>query len=102
MFNLYRPGAMEGHVCVKHPFLITHYYHSGFSIAGEHTLLVFDYWRGERGELTPELQLTPEKLRAYDNVFVFISHEHIDHLDPVVFTWNEAGNVSWIKDFPEF
>ena len=86
---------MEGHVCVKHPFLITHYYHSGFSIAGEHTLLVFDYWRGERGELTPELQLTPEKLRAYDNVFVFISHEHIDHLDPVVFTWNEAGNVSW-------
>ena len=93
---------MEVHVCVKHPFLITHYYHSGFSIAGEHTLLVFDYWRGERGELTPELQLTPEKLRAYDKVFVFISHEHIDHLDPVVFTWNEAGNVSWIvsSDMP--
>ena len=102
MLILYRPGAMEVHVCVKHPFLITHYYHSGFSIAGEHTLLVFDYWRGERGELTPELQLTPEKLRAYDKVFVFISHEHIDHLDPVVFTWNEAGNVSWIvsSDMP--
>ena len=93
---------MEVRVCVKHPFLITHYYHSGFSVAGEHTILIFDYWRGERGELAPELQLTPEKLRAYDNVFVFISHEHIDHLDPVVFTWNEAGNVSWIvsSDMP--
>ena len=91
MFDLYRPGAMEVLVCVKHPFMITHFYHSGFSVAGEHTLLVFDYWRGERGELTPKLQLTPEKLRAYDNVFVFISHEHIDHLDPVVFSWNEAG-----------
>ena len=102
MFNLYRPGAMEVYVCVKQPFLITHFYHSGFSVAGEHTLLVFDYWRGERGELAGNLQLTPEKLRAYDNVFVFISHEHIDHLDPVVFTWNEAGNVSWIvsSDMP--
>lgn len=87
---------------MKQPFLITHFYHSGFSVAGEHTLLVFDYWRGERGELTPELQLTPGKLRSYDNVFVFISHEHIDHLDPVVFTWNEAGNVTWIvsSDMP--
>ena len=87
---------------MKQPFLITHFYHSGFSVAGEHTLLVFDYWRGEHGELTPELELTPERLRAYDNVFVFISHEHIDHLDPVVFTWNEAGNVSWIvsSDMP--
>ena len=82
--------------------LITHYYHSGFSVAGEHTLLVFDYWRGERGELTPEKQLTPEKLAKFDNVFVFISHEHIDHLDPVVFSWNEAGNVSYIvsSDMP--
>jgi len=87
---------------VKQPFLITHFYHSGFSVAGKHTLLIFDYWRGERGELTPDIQLTAEKLRAYDNVFVFISHEHIDHLDPVVFTWNEAGNVSWIvsSDMP--
>jgi len=87
---------------MKQPFLITHFYHSGFSVAGEHTLLVFDYWRGERGELTPELQLTPGKLRSYDNVFVFISHEHIDHLDPVVFTWNESGNVTWIvsSDMP--
>ena len=102
MFSLYAQWAMEVRVCVKHPFLITHFYHSGFSVAGEHTLLVFDYWRGERGELSPELQLTAEKLRAYDSVFVFISHEHIDHLDPVVFSWNEAGNVSWIvsSDMP--
>ena len=82
--------------------LITHYYHSGFSVASKKTLVVFDYWRGERGELSPELQLNPEKLKKYENVFVFISHEHIDHLDPVVFTWAEAGNVSYIvsSDMP--
>ena len=82
--------------------LITHYYHSGFSVASEHTLVVFDYWRGEKAELPPDKQLTVEKLKAFDNVFVFISHEHIDHLDPVVFTWGEAGNVSYIvsSDMP--
>ncbi len=82
--------------------MITHYYHSGFSVASEHTLAVFDYWRGERGELAPDKQLTPEKLAKFDHVFVFISHEHIDHLDPVVFTWADAGNVSYIvsSDMP--
>ena len=95
-------NAVEVHVFVDQNLLITHFYHSGFSVADEHTMLVFDYWRGERGELTPDKQLTPEKLKKYDKVFVFISHEHIDHLDPVVFSWNEAGNVSYIvsSDMP--
>ena len=93
---------MEVYVFVERNLLITHYYHSGFSVASEHTLAVFDYWRGERGELTPDKQLTPDQLKKYDNVFVFISHEHIDHLDPVVFSWNETGNVSYIvsSDMP--
>ena len=93
---------MEVRIFVEQNLLITHYYHSGFSVAGEHTLLVFDYWRGERGELTPDRQLTPETLAKFDNVFVFISHEHIDHLDPVVFNWSEAANVSYIvsSDMP--
>ena len=93
---------MEVHIFVEQDLLITHFYHSGFSVASEHTLAVFDYWRGERGELPPDKQLTPEKLKKYDNVFVFISHEHIDHLDPVVFTWADAGNISYIvsSDMP--
>ena len=94
--------AVEVRICVEQDLLITHYYHSGFSVASERTLVVFDYWRGEKAELPPDKQLTVEKLKAFDNVFVFISHEHIDHLDPVVFTWSEAGNVSYIvsSDMP--
>ena len=94
--------AVEVSGRVEQKLLITHFYHSGFSVASEHTLAVFDYWRGERGELTPEIELTPEKLRRYDHVFVFISHEHIDHLDPVVFSWSSAANVSYIvsSDMP--
>ena len=81
---------------------ITHYYHSGFSVSEGQILLVFDYWRGEEGELTPDLELTPEILREFQQVFVFISHEHIDHMDPVVFTWKDVANVSYIvsSDMP--
>ena len=87
---------------MEQKLLITHYYHSGFSVASERTLAVFDYWRGENGELTPDRQLTPAALKKYENVFVFISHEHIDHLDPIVYSWNDLGNVTYIvsSDMP--
>ena len=32
-------------------YLVTHYYHSGFSVACEDTMLIFDYWLGEGEEL---------------------------------------------------
>ena len=94
--------AVEVCVYVEHNLLITHYYHSGFSVSSKRTLIVFDYWRGEHGELAPEKQLTPGLLEQYENVFVFISHEHIDHLDPIVFSWNTIGNVSYFvsSDMP--
>ena len=83
-------------------YIITHYYHSGFSVSHEDTLLIFDYWRGEEGELTEELQLKEDDLRSYRQVFVFISHEHVDHMDPIVFTWQKLGNVRYIvsSDMP--
>jgi L-ascorbate metabolism protein UlaG (beta-lactamase superfamily) len=87
---------------VSKTLIITHYYHSGFSVADENVLLVFDYWRGEEGELTHELELTGVELAKYRNVYVFISHEHIDHMDPIVFSWKNAANVSYIvsSDMP--
>ena len=83
-------------------FRITHYYHSGFSVEAGDLLFVFDYWRGEHGELRGRRQLLPEQLSGYRQVYVFISHEHIDHLDPVVFAWKEKANVSYIvsSDMP--
>lgn len=95
-------AAVEVHICVEQKIIITHYYHSGFSIENEHTMLIFDYWRGEHEELPPERQITTEKLKQFDHVFVFISHEHVDHLDPIVFTWNHTGNISYIvsSDMP--
>ena len=83
-------------------FIITHYYHSGFSVANGDSLLVFDYWRGEEGELTGKRALTPEDLAAYAHVYVFVSHDHIDHLDPVIYTWVDHPSISYIvsSDMP--
>ena len=75
---------------------ITYYLHSGFSVAMEDVLLVFDYWTGEQGELPQDKRITPEFLRTFREVYVFISHEHPDHLDPVVFTWRTEVPITYI------
>ncbi len=81
---------------------VTYYLHSGFSISMEDVLLVFDYWRGEQDELPQEKRITPEFLSQFREVYVFISHEHPDHLDPVVFTWREHAPVTYLvsSDMP--
>ena len=83
-------------------YAVTHFYHSGFSVSCGDTILVFDYWRGENGELAENLQLTPEILGAYSHIIVFISHDHPDHMDPVVFTWKDVPGLQYViaSDMP--
>lgn len=75
---------------------ITYYHHSGFSVALEDTLLVFDYWTGEHGELPQEKRITPEFLSHFKEIVVFISHEHPDHMDHQVFEWSKDFPVTYI------
>ena len=70
---------------------IIYHYHSGFSVQVGSTLLVFDYWEGEKRDLAQVGRITPAFLRSFEQIFVFISHAHPDHLDPVVFTWEAEG-----------
>ena len=82
---------------------VTYYHHSGFSIAWEKVLLVFDYWLGENGEVPEDKRITPEFLDEFEEIYVFISHEHPDHLDPVVFDWrNSVERIAYIvsSDMP--
>ena len=75
---------------------VTYYHHSGFSVASDDVLLVFDYWRG-MGEKFPEaLGITPEILARYQEVYVFITHEHEDHYDGVVYTWDQYAPVTYV------
>jgi len=75
---------------------ITYYHHSGFSAALDDTLLIFDYWTGEHGELPFPKRITPETLGRYREIVVFISHEHPDHMDPAVFEWRKDFPVTYI------
>jgi len=75
---------------------ITYYLHSGFSAALDDTLLVFDYWTGEHGELPFDQRITPEYLQKFREIVVFVSHEHPDHMDPQVFEWRKDFPVTYI------
>ena len=76
---------------------VTYHYNSGFSIRVGSTLLVFDYWEGEGRRLSEVGRLNPGILSAFEQVYVFISHAHPDHLDPVVYDWrNDVPNIQYI------
>lgn len=78
---------------------VTYYLHSGFSTALNDTLLVFDYWLGEHQELPESKRITAEYLQQFSEIVVFISHKHPDHLDPEVFEWRKAANVTYVVSY---
>jgi len=59
-------------------------------------LLLFDYWEGENGELPTSERITVEKLKIYDQVFVFISHSHPDHFMRKVYEWGRQVPITYI------
>ncbi len=75
---------------------VTYLYHSGFSVALDGTLLVFDYAPGEAQLPGAPGSLSRVDLAAYKQVVVLVSHGHADHFDPVIFDWAEAGRVHYI------
>ena len=82
---------------------VTYYHHSGFSVSSGDILLVFDYWRGKASRFPEALGVTPEKLARFSEVYVFITHEHEDHFDGVVYTWDQYAPVTYIiaDELPE-
>lgn len=76
--------------------LITYYVHSGFSVAINGVLLLFDYWLGRNGELPQAKRITPDFLRTFQAVYVFVTHKHMDHLDPIIYQWKNLPNVTYI------
>ena len=93
----------DGGFFVQRQLKVTYHYNSGFSIRVGSTLLVFDYWEGENRRLSEVGRLNQAILSAYEQVWVFISHSHPDHLDPVVYEWrNSLPGINYIvsSDLP--
>lgn len=67
---------------------IDYLYHSGFIVETDKSLLIFDYYQGMAVNLVKE---SPKK------IFVFCSHSHSDHFNPVIFEWQkERSDIQYI------
>ena len=79
---------------------ITYYHHSGFSVAVNDRLLVFDYWLGEHDELPEDKRLTDEVIDSFSKVYYFISHEHPDHFDKRLHDrWKKHPRMQFIVSY---
>lgn len=78
--------------------------HSGFAVQTENSFLIFDYYLDEpKGGTIAQGVIDPKEL-AEKNVIVFVSHNHDDHFNPVVFEWQKTiPNIRYIlsNDIPE-
>ena len=91
------PFAMLQEVlAMNHSLTVTYYHHSGFSVASGDVLLVFDYWTGKQTRLPESLRITPEYIAGFREVYVFISHDHVDHFDEVVYSWEQHAPVTYV------
>lgn len=75
---------------------VTYFHHSGFSVAVGDTLLVFDYWRGENGEIKDAAALSESDFKGFEQVLFFVSHEHPDHFDQVIYEFKHLSKVHYI------
>lgn len=65
---------------------ITHIYHSAFIIETLNHVLVFDYITNKS---IGNMSLMDTFIGKEKEVFVFVTHGHKDHFDPVILTWTE-------------
>ncbi len=85
--------------------LVWYLSHCGYAVKTMSALLIFDYWekgRDGKNEDNPDAfslangRINPEEINAL-NVYVFVTHAHLDHYDQVIFNWeNKIKDISYI------
>jgi L-ascorbate metabolism protein UlaG (beta-lactamase superfamily) len=79
---------------------IWHLNHSGFAIKTKKHFLIFDYCdprpaAADKKGLAAGV-IDPEEIRD-ENVLVFVSHEHDDHFNPAIASWQQGvGKIKYI------
>lgn len=77
--------------------------HCGYAVKTPTKFLIFDYVRTTRdfheesaGQSLATGRINPEEIKDQD-VYVFVSHSHEDHYDPIILDWqNKIANVTYI------
>jgi L-ascorbate metabolism protein UlaG (beta-lactamase superfamily) len=78
-----------------------HYlYHSGFAVEVHNNFLIFDYFKDTSEGLERNLSngvISENDLINKENVYIFSSHSHYDHFNPIIFEWeNHSKNIEYI------
>jgi len=79
---------------------IYHLYHSGVAVETSNSFLIFDYFNdfpvGQERSIDNGV-ITADNLQAKDNNLVFVSHNHADHFNSVIFDWvKNNSNINYI------
>lgn len=78
-----------------------HYlYHDGFIIETKSNILIFDYFNDSATSGVRDLScgvISEDVLKTDKNIYVFVSHNHGDHYNPVIFNWRDINpNIQYI------
>ncbi len=83
-----------------HKIKINYLYNSGFLLETSDTIIIFDYYedKGIGVERCLENGVVGEDiLKKGKPIYVFISHNHYDHFNPVIFNWCKINsNIKYI------
>lgn len=79
---------------------LVHLGHSRILVETENSILVFDYFQDTPLGLEVDKEssfLSTDNFQTDKNVFVFASHGHDDHFDPIIFQWSKVNpNISYV------
>jgi L-ascorbate metabolism protein UlaG (beta-lactamase superfamily) len=74
---------------------IYHLYHSGVVVDIDDSLMIFDYYNDQPSGKERKLEngvLGSKDFVGKENVYVFVSHDHPDHFNQVIFDWQQEKN----------
>ena len=79
---------------------IYHLFHSGVAVKTTDKLLIFDYYNdrstGNERALDQGV-ISKDLLETEDDIFVFVTHNHHDHFNRVIFDWEEYNsNINYV------
>jgi len=73
--------------------------HAGWAVKTRDNLLIFDYWESTAPRSRRSLSngyVDPAEI-ADQNVYVFVSHSHGDHYDPIILEWQSViPNITYV------
>lgn len=77
---------------------ITYLNHSGFAVATQDVLLIFDDAQGRpsKGDSITNGYVTKELIQSYPRTIFFVSHSHADHFNPDIYSFSNVDMVYYV------